>query len=304
MVAVQRRDHLAPALGPERDDLHAELAAQIGEPVEQLGRVDPLDDDRDPMAAVGDPAAGPLPPAEVRQGEDHAVARGEPCDDVLVAVRRASRGDRRCRQVRQAEALHQYRAYESNASCTARRSRSPAERRVDAARGGARSSPGARGLATLAPKPSGRQRRRRRAGQRSCGQRRRAGSRRRQRSDEVEAGVAGRGVGRHDSRQSRRRGTRVRRRSVRADHGGSARRDAAHLDARLRDRGDRRLLPHLHEALHRGDRVSTSMSHSTEISVSSTARTAGRRRAAMIRSARSISPPLASSPSDSALARW
>ena len=40
------------------------------------------------------PRARPLPAAEVRQREDHAVARGEPGLDVLVAVDRAVRGDR------------------------------------------------------------------------------------------------------------------------------------------------------------------------------------------------------------------
>ena len=56
---------------------------------------------------VGHPAPGPLPAAEVRQGEDHALARGERRQRRgRVAVERRGRGRPCGRQRRQAEALH------------------------------------------------------------------------------------------------------------------------------------------------------------------------------------------------------
>ena len=94
-----------PASGPSGDDLHPELGPQVGEPVEQLGRLEPLDHHRHAVAAVDQPAPGPLPPAEVRQRQDHAVARGERRVDVLVALDAHPALDRWRRQVREPEAL-------------------------------------------------------------------------------------------------------------------------------------------------------------------------------------------------------
>ncbi len=86
VVVAQCSHHRLAGVGPERHHLHTERRAQVDEPVEQLGRLDLLDDDGDLVALVDDPSAGPLPAAEMRQHQDHAVALVERFDDVLIAV--------------------------------------------------------------------------------------------------------------------------------------------------------------------------------------------------------------------------
>ena len=72
-----------------------ERRPQLGEPLEQLGRLERLDDHRDPVAPIGQPAPGPLPAAEVRQGQDHPVAGGQPVEHVGVVALGLEPGGRR-----------------------------------------------------------------------------------------------------------------------------------------------------------------------------------------------------------------
>ena len=74
VVVTEGPHHGGPGPGAERHDVHPERRAQLDEPLEEFRRVDLLDDHRDLMALLGDPAARPLPSAEVRQHEDHAVS--------------------------------------------------------------------------------------------------------------------------------------------------------------------------------------------------------------------------------------
>ena len=93
VVVAQRPHHRRGGVGTERHDGHAEARTEIGEPFEQLRWLDPLDHDRDRVPAVGDPAPRPLPAAEVRQGDDDALAPREAADDVgLVADLVEARG--------------------------------------------------------------------------------------------------------------------------------------------------------------------------------------------------------------------
>ena len=66
--------HARRDVGAERHDLEADRLALAREPVEQLGRLERLDDGEHVVALLGHPRRGPLPAAEVRQREDHAVA--------------------------------------------------------------------------------------------------------------------------------------------------------------------------------------------------------------------------------------
>ena len=75
-------------VGADRHDLEPDRLALAGEPLEQLGRLERLDDREHVVALRGHPRRGPLPAAEVRQREDHALARGERVGDVLVALDR------------------------------------------------------------------------------------------------------------------------------------------------------------------------------------------------------------------------
>jgi len=86
VVALQGRSHLAAGVGAERHDVHAQSAAELLEPVEELGRVDCLDDGGEAVPPIGHPPTGPLPTAEVRLGQDHAPAALERLGDVFVAV--------------------------------------------------------------------------------------------------------------------------------------------------------------------------------------------------------------------------
>ena len=73
-LSAQGLEHRTGRARTERHDVHAEVVAQADEPVEQLRRLEALDDDRDAVTLVGQPASGPLPAAEVGQGEDGPVA--------------------------------------------------------------------------------------------------------------------------------------------------------------------------------------------------------------------------------------
>ena len=92
VVVLEGAHALGAGRRPERDDVDPDVAAQPDEPLGQLGRLDRLDDRGDLAAlALGQPEGGPLPPAQVGQGQDHAAALVERVVDVLVAV------DRPCR---------------------------------------------------------------------------------------------------------------------------------------------------------------------------------------------------------------
>src|SRR5204862_484523 len=69
------------------DHMHPERAAQLDEPLEQVRRIERFDHDRDLLVTNGrDPEPRPLPSAEVRQGDDHALAVGEPDVEVLESL--------------------------------------------------------------------------------------------------------------------------------------------------------------------------------------------------------------------------
>ena len=155
LVLLQRLQRRPPGVRAEGDDLHAQLGAQLGEPVEQLRRVDALDDDRHRIADVGEPASRPLPPAEVRQGEDDAAPRLACGRDVLEA------DGARCRRRRPAPTAT---AAGSSRPSSGHRTRTPPGRRraarhrdhVGLTRRRWRSIIARRcGLAKLAPKPIG-----------------------------------------------------------------------------------------------------------------------------------------------------
>ena len=84
LVALERSQHGLAGVGTEGDHGHAELAAQLDEPVEQLGRVELLDDDGDLDAAKREPPPRPLPPTEVGKGKDDSFPPIEAFGDVLV----------------------------------------------------------------------------------------------------------------------------------------------------------------------------------------------------------------------------
>ena len=84
MVGLERAHHRSPGVGAERDDVHAERASHVGEPLEQLRRVEHLDHDGDRVLAHGRfPEAGPLPSTEVRDGHDRAATLRERGVEVL-----------------------------------------------------------------------------------------------------------------------------------------------------------------------------------------------------------------------------
>ena len=62
-----------PAVGPSGTTFIPRVAAEAGEPLEQLGRIHLLDDDRQTVPEIDHPPTGPLPAPEVRKREDHAV---------------------------------------------------------------------------------------------------------------------------------------------------------------------------------------------------------------------------------------
>ena len=75
LVGPQRLEHRRPASGPSGTTFMPSDSRNVDEPLEQLGRLERLDHDGDRWPLIGEPAAGPLPAAEVGQGEDHALAR-------------------------------------------------------------------------------------------------------------------------------------------------------------------------------------------------------------------------------------
>ena len=105
VVVAQCSHHCLAGVGAERHHVHAEIRAKVDEPVEQLGRLDLLDDDGDLVALVDDPPSRPLPAAEMWQHQDHTVALVERFDDVLIAVDVETPLDRGDRQVGQPETL-------------------------------------------------------------------------------------------------------------------------------------------------------------------------------------------------------
>ena len=79
LVAFERLQRRPSGVRPERDDRHPQGGAQLCEPLEQLGRVDPFDDHRHRNSLIGEPPAGPFPTPEVRQREDPSgFLLGEP----------------------------------------------------------------------------------------------------------------------------------------------------------------------------------------------------------------------------------
>ena len=93
-------------LRSERDDLHAHGRAYLDEPLEELGRLDRLDDDEQALTLhLRRPRARVLPTAEMGQREDHAVTGREPRLDVLVALDLEARVEIATRLVRQPEHL-------------------------------------------------------------------------------------------------------------------------------------------------------------------------------------------------------
>ena len=73
--------------GAERDDLHAERLAKVGEPAEQLRRFERLCHGHDPdLRDEREPERRPLPPAEVREGENRPDPLCERRLEMFVAV--------------------------------------------------------------------------------------------------------------------------------------------------------------------------------------------------------------------------
>ncbi len=70
LVALERPQVARPASAPSGDHRHSQFGPQLGEPIEQLGRLDRLDHDRHGIAA-GRPASAP--PTPTRRG---AAGRG------------------------------------------------------------------------------------------------------------------------------------------------------------------------------------------------------------------------------------
>jgi hypothetical protein len=90
-VVPQGAQHGATDAGAEGQDLHAEAGPEVGEPLEQLGGLEGLDHHGDRVPLRAQPGTAVLPPAEVGQGEDDALAGGPPGLDVLEPVARHAR---------------------------------------------------------------------------------------------------------------------------------------------------------------------------------------------------------------------
>ena len=61
-------------VGTDRHHFEPDRLALAGEPLEQLGRLERLDDREHVVALRRHPGRRPLPAAEMRQREDHALA--------------------------------------------------------------------------------------------------------------------------------------------------------------------------------------------------------------------------------------
>ena len=84
LVGPQRpRGRPAAADGPTGTTVMPSDSAERDEPLEQLRRLQRLDHHGDRQPLIGDPAARPLPPAQVGQGDDDAEAGAERVVDVL-----------------------------------------------------------------------------------------------------------------------------------------------------------------------------------------------------------------------------
>ena len=162
--ALSARRTAVPGVGPERDDLHPDRLAHAGEPLEQLRRLDRLDDDRRrrrPRPASH--AAAKSKPPRCGQREDHAVAlgeRGRRCAPSPTRVE--ARLDRPLRVARQPEQLEpvaavrgervRHRAVERAALRARRRWRAAGSgRRAGAGRGGTARARGRRPSAIGSP---------------------------------------------------------------------------------------------------------------------------------------------------------
>jgi hypothetical protein len=86
-LSLERLQHRLPAAGPSGTTVMPEVLAQIGEPLEQLGRLERLDHHGHLVPLVGHPPAGPLPATQVRQGEDHPVAQRSSAGGDVVETR-------------------------------------------------------------------------------------------------------------------------------------------------------------------------------------------------------------------------
>ena len=145
-------------VGPERHDRSCPSAgAEIDEPLEQLGRLDPLDDDRDRVAAVGDPASRPLPSTEVRQGDDRRRCRASRPPTMWSSYPSSTEpgGDRTLDRFGQAEALQPVLGVRIEGLLHPAAEPEPAERRDRRAGGDVRSSPGAAGWPCWPRTPTG-----------------------------------------------------------------------------------------------------------------------------------------------------
>ena len=105
-LAPQGGEHAAGGAGPEGHDVHAERLAQGDEPLVDVGGLQRLHDDGDrPLLDLRRPEPGPLPAAEVGQGEDGALAAVEGRLDPVPALHRDAGLELVRRRARQAERL-------------------------------------------------------------------------------------------------------------------------------------------------------------------------------------------------------
>src|SRR5205814_2786334 len=88
LVALEGPEHGGAGLRAVRHDGEAELAAELDEPLEQLGRLERLHHHRRREAGGGEPGAAEVPAAEVGQGHDHALAGHVAVLDVADALPR------------------------------------------------------------------------------------------------------------------------------------------------------------------------------------------------------------------------
>ena len=85
-TGAQHLDHLAGGALVEGDDVEAHGRPLVREPLEQLGRLEPLGDGGHPPPDVRQVGAAPLPAADVGQRQDHALPGGDRGTQVLLAL--------------------------------------------------------------------------------------------------------------------------------------------------------------------------------------------------------------------------
>ena len=105
LVSPQRGQDRTRRIRSQRYDIHAEAAAQFREPLEQFRRVERFHDHGHAVPLVSHPAAGPFPPAEVRQREDDTVSLLQALLDVVEAFHREATVDVLPADGRKTEAL-------------------------------------------------------------------------------------------------------------------------------------------------------------------------------------------------------